>query len=169
MSVEVSIINGPLRLAFNGNEPEGGSDEAGTSKGQEHTARRPKRKHGLEGMTTGSCVSGGRTGAVVVFEGVVRSEEDGQRIDALNYTAYEPMATMELTKLARNMLDKHGLNRIAVEHSRGRVAAGEVSFRLSIWSPHRKESLAAMADFIDRMKQDVPIWKKAVGSDEVTK
>lgn len=161
MSVDVSIIEGPLGMAFKGNEPVGGSDEAGTRKGQEHTARRPKRKRGLAGVTTGGCVSGGQTGAVVVFEGVVRGEEDGQRIHALNYTAYEPMATMELTKLAEDVCERHGLARMTVEHSRGRVPVGEVSFRLSIWSPHREEALAAMAEFIDRMKEDVPIWKSA--------
>ena len=103
-------------------------------------------------------------GAVVFFEGVVRGEEGENKtpIAALNYTAYDPMATMELTKLARDVLEKHGLRRVVVEHSRGRVGVGEVSFRLTIWSPHRKESLRAMDEFIDRMKKDVPIWKTSI-------
>jgi len=42
------------------------------------------------------------------------------------------------------------------------VAVGEVSFVLIVESAHRAEALAAMADFIDRLKQDVPIWKRAV-------
>ncbi|MCH8271086.1 MAG: molybdenum cofactor biosynthesis protein MoaE [Planctomycetes bacterium] len=96
-----------------------------------------------------------------MFEGIVRAEEDGQRIDALIYTAYEPMATMELTKLAQDVCARHGLARMRVQHSRGRVRIGEVSFRLTIGSPHRKQALAAMDEFIDRMKHDVPIWKAA--------
>jgi molybdopterin-guanine dinucleotide biosynthesis protein A len=50
---------------------------------------------------------------------------------------------------------------IAVEHSRGRVQPGECSFRLQMAAKHRQEALAAMAEFIDRMKRDAPIWKNA--------
>lgn len=101
-------------------------------------------------------------GATVVFEGIVRTDEAGRAIRALSYEAYEPMATNSLTELARDILSKHGLIAITVEHSRGEVAAGERSFRLTIDSAHRKEALAAMDEFIDRMKRDVPIWKSPI-------
>ena len=101
-------------------------------------------------------------GATVVFEGIVRANEQGRTIRALSYEAYEPMATNSLTQLANDILSKHALIAITVEHSRGEVAAGERSFRLTIDSAHRKEALAAMDEFIDRMKRDVPIWKTAI-------
>ena len=101
-------------------------------------------------------------GATVVFEGIVRANEQGRTIRALSYEAYEPMATNSLTQLANDILSKHALIAITVEHSRGEVAAGERSFRLAIDSAHRKEALAAMDEFIDRMKRDVPIWKTAI-------
>ena len=72
------------------------------------------------------------------------------------------MAVRVLEGLARAMIERHGLIGVAVEHSRGRVAVGECSFRLQIAAPHRQEALAAMAEFIDRMKRDAPIWKNAV-------
>lgn len=100
-------------------------------------------------------------GAAVVFEGIVRGLEDGRAIQGLEYTTYEPMATLELDRLATHVLDRHGLLGIDVEHSRGRVPVGTVSFRLRVWAPHRKEALAAMEEFIDAMKRDVPIWKSA--------
>ena len=101
-------------------------------------------------------------GATVVFEGIVRANEQGRTIRALSYEAYEPMATNSLTQLANDILSKHTLIAITVEHSRGEVATGERSFRLTIDSAHRKEALAAMDEFIDRMKRDVPIWKTAI-------
>ncbi|RMH13098.1 MAG: molybdenum cofactor biosynthesis protein MoaE [Planctomycetota bacterium] len=104
----------------------------------------------------------GECGAWVVFEGVVRRDEGGRAISALRYTAYEPMATNQLAELAGSILNTHGLVRVEVEHSRGQVPVGACSFRLSIGSAHRKEALAAMDEFIDRMKQDVPIWKEPV-------
>ena len=101
-------------------------------------------------------------GAAVAFAGLVRPLEEGRTIVALDYEIYDPMASRMLEQLASEMIETHGLIGIAVEHSRGRVKAGECSFRLQVAAPHRQEALAAMAEFIDRMKRDAPIWKNAV-------
>ncbi|MEQ8848992.1 molybdenum cofactor biosynthesis protein MoaE [Botrimarina sp.] len=98
-------------------------------------------------------------GAVVVFEGVVRRLEEGREIDALVYEAYQPMAAAELRRLAERTAAEFGLLAVRVEHSTGRVAVGEVSFRLAVASPHRGEALAALGQFIDEMKRSAPIWK----------
>lgn len=105
-------------------------------------------------------------GATLEFEGIVRGTEDGRPIEGLDYAAYEPMATRQLLALAEDVLHRHGLLGVRVAHSRGRVPVGRCSFRLSIWSRHRKEGLAAADEFIDRLKRDVPIWKSAVWSAE---
>jgi molybdopterin synthase catalytic subunit len=98
-------------------------------------------------------------GAMTLFEGIVRGEEDGRTIAALEYEAYEPMASRMLRRLGESVIEAHGVLGVAVEHSVGRVGVGEVSFRLRVWSAHRAEGLIATGDFIDRMKRDVPIWK----------
>jgi len=116
--------------------------------------------NGPLGKATAPSIAG--AGAALVFEGIVRELEDGTRITALDYEAYEPMATRELTRLAEELSTSHGLLSITVEHSRGTVPVGQCSFRLRVLSAHRKQALAAMDEFIDRMKRDVPIWKKAV-------
>ena len=41
-----------------------------------------------------------QVGATLVFEGIVRANEQGRAIRALSYEAYEPMATNALTDLA---------------------------------------------------------------------
>ncbi len=101
-------------------------------------------------------------GANVVFEGVVRPNEEGNPIAGLRYEAYEPMTSQELSRLAKEIYSKHGIQAIYVEHSIGIVATGEISFRLTIKSAHRKEAIAAMDEFIDKMKQQVPLWKNVV-------
>ncbi len=101
-------------------------------------------------------------GAVVCFEGRVRELEDGRSIRGLCYEVYEPMAGDMLTVLGEETLCRHGLLGLCVEHSRGTVPVGECSFRLQVAGRHRREALEAMSQFIDRMKQDVPIWKTAV-------
>lgn len=111
----------------------------------------------------------GLVGASIRFEGIVRRGEppggvgEPERdLAALNYRTYDPMAERELLALSRSVADGHVLTALAALHSRGRVAVGEVSFVLVVESSHRAEALAAMTEFIDRLKQDVPIWKLPV-------
>ncbi|MCC6214688.1 MAG: NTP transferase domain-containing protein [Polyangiaceae bacterium] len=104
------------------------------------------------------------SGATVSFEGVVRSAEGAGTVSALDYEVYDPMASTELRRLAEEVARAHGLTSVLVEHSRGRVATGERSFRLVVTSAHRQPALTATGEFIDRMKRDVPIWKRAVPS-----
>lgn len=111
----------------------------------------------------------GVVGAALRFEGIVRrgeaSEAHGGRerdLLALDYQTYDPMAERELLSLGRAVVAEHGLLSLVVLHSRGRVAVGEVSFVLIVESPHRAGAIAAMAAFIDRLKRDVPIWKRPV-------
>jgi molybdopterin synthase catalytic subunit len=101
-------------------------------------------------------------GAVVCFEGRVRGLEDGRTIRGLCYEVYEPMAGDMLAALGEETICRHGLVGLCVEHSRGTVMVGDCSFRLQIAGRHRREALAAMSQFIDRLKRDVPIWKTAV-------
>jgi molybdopterin synthase catalytic subunit len=102
-------------------------------------------------------------GAVVVFEGVVRPREGDQAIAALDYSTYDPMARNMLERLAADVARRYALIALRVEHSRGRVGVGERSFRLAVASAHRGEALAAVEEFIDRLKRDVPIWKAPLG------
>ncbi len=100
-------------------------------------------------------------GARIMFDGVVRPEEDGQGITGLEYEAYRPMAEQQLERIGQELVEQHGLISMNIEHSIGFVPNFACSFRLVIESAHRKEGLRAMDAFIDRLKQDVPIWKCA--------
>ncbi len=111
----------------------------------------------------------GTAGATLRFEGIVRRAEADpghptthRDIRALHYQTYDPMAQRELHALAATTAQRHGLSSIIALHSRGEIPVGEASFILSVAAPHRAETLAAVADFLDRLKQDVPIWKRPV-------
>jgi len=104
-------------------------------------------------------------GAILHFEGVVRGLENGRPLQALDYEDYEPMTRRALSTLAHEIADEHQLLGIQVEHSIGRVPVGETSFRLQVASKHRAEGIAAVDAFINRLKQEVPLWKVAVFAD----
>lgn len=103
-------------------------------------------------------------GAAVTFEGIVRPQENDAAIAGLLYEVYQPMAMKQMRQLAMQAMTEHALLAVQVEHSEGEVPAGGCSFRLRMAAAHRGPALAAMAQFIDRMKRDVPIWKKVIPS-----
>ena len=55
--------------------------------------------------------------------------------------------------------------KVAVHHRTGTLVVGDVAVMVVAASPHRAEAFAACREVIDRLKQDVPIWKREVGPD----
>ena len=104
-------------------------------------------------------------GAELIFQGRVRETEHGRKIVGLEYEYYAAMAEQELRRLADKTIERFGVRDVTCWHRVGLVPVGEVAVRVTIWSVHREESLAAMAWFISEMKRVVPIWKWAVEAD----
>ena len=104
-------------------------------------------------------------GAILTFLGVVRDHADGHKVEEIDYTCYEEMATKELAKVARQSMMKHGVEHVAVVHRIGLLKVGEASLGLVVASPHRVEGFACAQMLIDEMKKAVPIWKKEFGPD----
>jgi molybdopterin synthase catalytic subunit len=101
-------------------------------------------------------------GAVVEFAGVVRGEEDGAMIEALDYEAYEGMARGEMERILRELGAGFGCEAVTVRHRIGRVPVGEASILVRVEAKHRAEAFGMLTEFMNRLKCDVPIWKKAV-------
>jgi len=104
----------------------------------------------------------GALGAWVEFRGVVRGEEDGQPITAIEYDAYVPMAEREMQRLLRKRAAMRPCLAARVIHRVGIVRVGEAAVYVGIASRHRAEAFALLADFMDDLKRDVPIWKQRV-------
>lgn len=99
-------------------------------------------------------------GAVALFSGIVRNNSGGRRTRYLEYEAYRGLALDMLEQLGREMLTRHAITRIAMEHRLGRLEIGESSVMIAVASPHRKAAFAACHAAIDKLKATVPIWKK---------
>ena len=101
-------------------------------------------------------------GAEFTFEGIVRPLEDGKSIRGLEYEVYSPMAERQLRQLGEELLRRFKILGLQVEHSQGFVSAGQCSFRLRIAAAHRREAIAAVDYYINALKKEVPIWKRAL-------
>ena len=99
-------------------------------------------------------------GAVVVFHGVVRSEEAGESITALDYEANEEMARHQFGMIFAEIDKRWPVESVRLIHRVGIVSVNEPSLWVEVIAPHRAEAFAACQFLIDEMKEKVPIWKR---------
>jgi molybdopterin synthase catalytic subunit len=104
--------------------------------------------------------AGGAVGAWVEFAGIVRGEENDKPIMALEYEAYDMMAERVMRELLTELGAKLGCTSAHVIHRIGIIPVGDTAIWIGVGSGHRKEALALVSGFMDRLKQDVPIWKR---------
>ena len=110
-----------------------------------------------------SEVSAPSCGGIAAFVGVVRDHDDGRRVVALEYDAYDRLAREQIAAVAREASAKWPDARIAVQHRAGRLVVGEASVAIAVASPHREAAFACCRHVIDRVKEAVPIWKREEG------
>lgn len=114
-----------------------------------------------------ALVSDDRFGAVSTFTGVVRNHARGQTVTGLEYEAYESMARKQLAAIVTEVegrFNEPGREvRCAVHHRVGVLDIGDVAVVVAAGSPHRAEAFDACRLVIDRLKEDVPIWKREAG------
>jgi len=99
-------------------------------------------------------------GAVVVFEGVVRNNSHGRATIYLEYECYEEMARAQMEQIGREIAGQFAIGRIGMVHRLGRLEIGEASVAVVATAPHRKPAFDAAFEGINRLKREVPIWKK---------
>ena len=102
----------------------------------------------------------GMAGAWLEFRGVVRGGENGQAISALEYEAYPEMAEREIRRLLTEISARHPCLAAKVIHRVGVIPVGNTAIYVGVASPHRREAIALLAEFMDQLKRDVPIWKR---------
>ena len=105
-------------------------------------------------------VAGPSRGAVVLFLGTVRDHHDGRTVAALAYDAYRAMAEATLRRLIDELEAEHAPARLAIVHRLGPVPIGEASVAIAVASPHREQAYAASRAALERLKREVPIWKR---------
>ena len=99
-------------------------------------------------------------GAVCVFAGSVRDHSDAGEVTRLTYEAWHELAERRLEELADEILARWAVRRVAIVHRTGTLEIGEISVVVAVSAPHRDEAFEACRHGIERLKEDVPIWKK---------
>lgn len=103
-------------------------------------------------------------GSFIVFKGKVRSHSQNGEVEAIEYSAYEELALSQLEKIIREVEEKYKVA-LYVAHRIGRLTVGETALMVATLSTHRQEGFLATMEVIDRIKSEVPIWKKEILTD----
>ena len=99
-------------------------------------------------------------GGSCVFVGTVRDHSAAGEVVDLTYEAWDELARRRLGEIADEILRRWDVCRLAILHRIGRVGVGEVTVVVACSAPHRADAFDACRHGIERLKQDVPIWKR---------
>ena len=101
-------------------------------------------------------------GSILCFQGVARKYTNEDTVIHLEYEAYSEMAEKLINQIIAEAKDKFQIDQVIIQHRIGIVESKETSLVVCVSSPHRKASFLAIPWIVDKIKTDVPIWKKEV-------
>jgi len=104
-------------------------------------------------------------GATVLFLGTTRQFSAGRETVTLRYEGYEPMAERKLAELEAEARRQWPIEQAILIHRLGEVGLSEASVLVAVSAAHRDAAFAAAQWLMDRLKQDVPIWKQEQWAD----
>ena len=104
-------------------------------------------------------VVGAEHGGVVTFIGAVRNHHAGRTVLRLEYSAYGPMADLELGRILEEAASRWPA-KVAAEHRIGMLEVGDAAVIVVAAAPHRDAAFDACRYVIDEIKRRVPIWKR---------
>lgn len=107
-----------------------------------------------------AAVASPRRGAVVLFLGTARDHHRGRAVTLLAYDAYRPMAEERLARIVAELSNPDEEIAVEIVHRLGEVPAGEASVAIAAASPHRAAAYDASRLALERLKKEVPIWKR---------
>lgn len=100
------------------------------------------------------------SGALVVFGGTVRNENEGRAVSGIEYTAHALLAEKTLAEIEQDTLRRFQIQQCRIVHRVGELALQELSVLVIVRAAHRAEAFDAARHAIDTLKQCVPIWKQ---------
>lgn len=112
-------------------------------------------------------VSSDEYGAVATFLGVVRNHDGGRGVSRLEYSSH-PSAGEVLKELTVAASRTPGVGRIAISHRIGDLEVGDVALVAAVSSAHRQVAFEVIANVVEAVKAQLPIWKKQEFSDGTT-
>ncbi len=105
-----------------------------------------------------------RSGAIATFTGRVRAKDgdDDPRTTALEFEKYEGVADERMATICRELEERAGVLDVEMHHRTGLIPDGEDIVFVVVLAGHREEAFRTVEDGINRLKDEVPLFKKEV-------
>src|SRR5919199_919466 len=104
--------------------------------------------------------SAGKFGATVSFTGSVRSHSKNGPVKGMDYEAYLGMAEVKIKEIEDFVKGKWDIKKLKIIHRIGKLSLGETSILILVSTSHSKDAFEACQFILEKIKNEVPIWKK---------
>lgn len=107
------------------------------------------------------------SGAIATFTGRVRAKEgpDDEATELLEFEKYDGVAAEKLAAIREDLEAREGVYEVLLHHRTGIVESGEDIVFVVVLAGHREEAFETVEDGINRLKAEVPLFKKEVTVD----
>ena len=99
-------------------------------------------------------------GAIGSFIGIVREKTGDVETKSLEFESYEEATGNKISLIETDLKACEGILDVRIHHRVGRIEAGQDIVYIVVAASHRQQLFAALSDAIERVKAEVPIWKK---------
>ena len=109
-----------------------------------------------------------RAGAIATFTGRVRAKDapEDDPTKYLKFEKYEGVAEQRMRDIETGLTDREGVFEVLMHHRVGVIEDGEDIVFVVVLAGHRGEAFQTVEDGINRLKDEVPIFKKETTTDE---
>jgi molybdopterin synthase catalytic subunit len=101
-----------------------------------------------------------KAGAIGTFTGIVRAVTENTRTEFLEFESHGELAQKKIHEICEDLKQKDGIVDVLMHHRTGIIASGEDIVYIAVAAGHREELFAVLREAIERLKVEVPIWKK---------
>jgi molybdopterin synthase catalytic subunit len=108
------------------------------------------------------------SGAIATFTGRVRRKDhtEDAPTEYLQFEKYDGVADRRMQTIETDLEEREGVLDVRLYHRTGSISYGEDIVFVVVLAAHRAEAFATVEDGIDRLKQEVPLFKKEVTTEE---
>jgi molybdopterin synthase catalytic subunit len=100
------------------------------------------------------------SGAIGTFTGIVRAQTGGTRTEFLEFEEYPGLSRKKMDEICADLREKKGIIDVLMHHRTGIIPAYEDIVYIVVAAGHRDELFPVLREAIERVKAEVPIWKK---------
>jgi len=101
-----------------------------------------------------------KAGAIGTFTGIVRAVSGNSRTEFLEFESYGEVAHQKMDEICSQLKQKDGITDVLMHHRTGIIQKGEDIVYIVVAAGHREQMFPVLREAIERLKREVPIWKK---------